>query len=115
MKYSDMVRQLKKDGDLIVAQMTDDKADMLHMAVGVAGEGGELLDAVKRHTIYDKPLDRENVVEELGDIEFFLEGLRQRLDITREETLEHNIAKLGVRYVDHQYSDEQAQQRRDKQ
>lgn len=115
MKHSDMVRQLKKDGALIVTQMTPAKADLLHMAVGVAGEGGELLDAVKRHTIYDKVLDRDNVVEELGDIEFFLEGLRQRLDITREETLEHNIAKLGVRYVDHQYSDEQAQNRRDKQ
>lgn len=115
MKHSDMVRQLKKDGALIVTQMTPEKADLLHMAVGVAGEGGELLDAVKRHTIYDKSLDRENVVEELGDIEFFLEGLRQRLGITRDETLEHNIAKLGVRYTDHQYSDEQAQQRRDKQ
>lgn len=115
MNHSDMVRQLKKDGDLIVTQMTGAKADLLHMAVGVAGEGGELLDAIKKHAIYDKPLDRENVIEELGDIEFFLEGLRQRLDITRDETLQHNVAKLGVRYTGHRYSDEQAQQRRDKQ
>lgn len=113
--HSDMVRQLKKKGELIIEQMTPEKADLLHMAVGVAGEGGELLDQVKRHTIYDKDLDRENVVEELGDIEFFLEGVRQILNITREETLETNIAKLGVRYKDHQYSDEQAQLRKDKQ
>jgi NTP pyrophosphatase (non-canonical NTP hydrolase) len=113
-KFEDMVRQLKKKGEVIVYQMTPEKADLLHMAVGVAGEGGELLDAVKRHAIYDKDLDRENVVEELGDIEFFLEGVRQNLGITREETLVANIAKLGIRYVGHNYSDEQAQQRRDK-
>jgi NTP pyrophosphatase (non-canonical NTP hydrolase) len=114
LKYRDMVRQLKKKGHLIVEQMTPDKADLLHMAVGVAGEGGELLDQVKRHTIYDKDLDRANVVEELGDLEFFLEGVRQNLGITREETLQANFDKLGVRYVDHQYSDEQAHLRRDK-
>jgi NTP pyrophosphatase (non-canonical NTP hydrolase) len=114
LKYRDMVRQLKKKGGLIVTQMTTAKADLLHMAVGVAGEGGELLDAVKRHTIYDKPLDRANVIEELGDIEFFLEGVRQNLEITREETLQANFDKLGVRYHGHQYSDEQAQLRRDK-
>lgn len=47
-KYRDMVRQLKKKGHLIVEQMTPEKADLLHMAVGVAGEGGELLDQVVR-------------------------------------------------------------------
>lgn len=112
--YRDMVRQLKKSGDMIVHQMTPEKADLLHMAVGVAGEGGELLDAVKRHTIYDKDLDRANVVEELGDLEFFLEGVRQNLSITREETLQANFDKLGVRYKGHQYSDAQAHARVDK-
>lgn len=114
LKYQGMVRQLKKKGHLIVEQMTPDKADLLHMAVGIAGEGGELLDQVKRHTIYDKDLDRANVVEELGDLEFFLEGIRQNLGITREETLQSNFDKLGVRYKGHEYSDEQAQLRRDK-
>lgn len=38
------------------------------MATGVSGEAGELLDAVKKSVVYKKPLDRENVVEELGDL-----------------------------------------------
>lgn len=114
MDYENMVRQLKKNGAIIVEQMDGDKADMLHMAVGVSGEAGELLDAVKRHTIYNKALDRENVIEELGDLEFFMEGLRQRVGVTRDETLEHNYHKLGRRYEGHRYSDQQAQERRDK-
>lgn len=111
--FAQMVHQLAKDGDAILSSMDGDDAHNLHMAVGISGEAGELLDAIKKQVIYRKPLDRVNVVEELGDLEFYMEGLRQRLGITREETLEANIAKLGVRYQ-HGYSDEQAQQRADK-
>lgn len=112
--YQDMVANLKKAGELILETMTPDAADLLHMAVGVSGESGELLDAVKKHVIYNKPLDRENIIEELGDLEFYMEGVRQRAGVTRQETLDHNFAKLGHRYSGHRYSDEQAQLRKDK-
>jgi NTP pyrophosphatase (non-canonical NTP hydrolase) len=112
--HSDMVRALVKPGAAIIESLTPEKADMLHMSVGISGEAGELLDAVKKAAVYNKPIDRANVVEELGDLEFYMEGLRQNLGITREETLEANIAKLGVRYKGLQYSDAAAQQRADK-
>ena len=64
--------------------------------------------------IYGKPLDRENVIEELGDLEFYMEGLRQGLGITREETLQANVAKLGARYAAGKYSDKAAIARADK-
>jgi len=112
--YSDMVKVLAKDGQLIVDELNSSTAHNLHMAVGVSGEAGELLDAVKKQAIYNKPIDIDNVVEELGDIEFYLEGLRQSLNITREETLNANIAKLGKRYEGFKYSNEAAQNRADK-
>jgi NTP pyrophosphatase (non-canonical NTP hydrolase) len=114
MNHSELVAALVKPGADIMASMTPGTADMLHMAVGVAGEAGELLDAVKKAAIYNKKIDRENVIEELGDLEFYMEGLRQRLAISREETLAHNIAKLSVRYASGSYSDRQAQDRADK-
>lgn len=85
------------------------------MAVGVSGEAGELLDAIKKVAVYRKPVDRANVVEELGDLEFYMEGLRQGLGITREETLLANINKLSKRYEGLKYSDSAAQTRADKQ
>lgn len=112
--FEDMVAKLKKDGYDIMKQLSIAKADLLHMALGITTEAGELGDAIKKHAIYSKPIDIENIVEELGDLEFFLEGLRQRLGITREETIAQNIKKLGVRYKDFEYSDEQAHLRRDK-
>lgn len=112
--FQDMVHVLAKPGADIIATLTPEKAHMLHMAVGVSGEAGELLDAVKKAVVYNKPLDRENVVEELGDLEFYMEGLRAGLGITREETIQGNIAKLGERYKGFTYTDKAAQDRADK-
>lgn len=113
--YEAMVAKLQKPGEDILAKLTPLMAATVHMAMGISGEAGELTDAIKRWAIYGKDLDLENVKEELGDIEFFLAGIRQNLGITRDETLEHNMAKLGVRYEGHNYSDDQAIARRDKQ
>lgn len=115
-----LVAALVKPGPDIVAQMTPDKADLWHAATGVAGEAGELLDAIKKVAIYNKPLDVDNVIEELGDLEFYMEQLRQRLSkllgrtVTREECLQANIEKLSQRYESLTYSDKAAQERADK-
>jgi NTP pyrophosphatase (non-canonical NTP hydrolase) len=85
------------------------------MIMGVSGETGELLDAIKKHVIYRKPLDMPNIIEELGDIEFYMEGLRQQLGVTREQCLQHNIAKLTKRYESGSFSNASAIGRADKQ
>lgn len=113
-KHSEMVTVLVKPPEDIYSSLTLDKIDLVHAVMGVSGEAGELLDAIKKHAIYNKPLDRENVVEELGDLEFYMEQLRQCLGISRDETLEANIAKLSVRYEGLKYSDQRAQDRADK-
>lgn len=113
-KFENLVAALVKPGESIVAELTPGKADLLHMAVGVAGEAGELVDAIKKHVIYNKPIDLDNVIEELGDMEFYMERIRQRLNIRREETIEATIAKLQRRYESMAYSDAAAQTRADK-
>jgi NTP pyrophosphatase (non-canonical NTP hydrolase) len=112
--YADMVAKLAKPGEVILATLTPTDCHIWHMATGISGEAGELLDAAKKAVIYRKPLDFDNVIEELGDLEFYMEGLRQALDITREQTLDANKAKLGIRYLNG-YSDKAAQVRADKQ
>lgn len=112
--YAAMVAALAKPGAAIQASLTPERCHLLHMVLGISGEAGELLDAVKKATIYGKPLDRENVVEELGDLEFYMESLRQGLGITREEILQANVAKLGARYAAGKYSDKAAIARADK-
>lgn len=116
-EFPEMVARLQKPGEDILEQMTPLKAATLHMACGAAFETGELGDAVKRWVFYGKEIDVTNVIEELGDIEFYLEGLRQNLAIDRETTLLANRNKLeghNGRYKDG-YSDAAAILRADKQ
>ena len=114
MEHSEMVKGLCKSGADIQQELSVEDCHIIHMTMGINGESGELLDAIKKHVIYRKPLDIDNVIEELGDLEFYLEGLRQGLNITREEVLEGNIIKLQKRYAAGSYSDTQANERADK-
>lgn len=118
-KYTQMVKDLFKPGTDILASLSPEKCVLLHAAIGISGEAGELLDAIKKHVMYNKKLDLENVIEELGDLEFYLEAIRQVIHVTREELLEGNCDKLlnkdKGRYSTGTYSDTQAQQRADKQ
>jgi NTP pyrophosphatase (non-canonical NTP hydrolase) len=111
--HPQLVSALVKPGEQIAAEINGSDANLLHMVIGISGEAGELLDAIKKAVIYRKELDRTNVIEELGDIEFYLEGLRQELGVSREECLAANVAKLQKRYGD-KYSDSAAQIRADK-
>jgi len=112
--FEHMVAGILKSGSDILDSLTPVKAHLLHMGVGLPGEVGELLDALKRFAVYGRDLDLENVVEELGDIEFFLEGIRSAVNVTREQTLDANKLKLGKRYASGRYSDAQAIARADK-
>jgi len=112
--YSEFVAALAKPGMQIIVDLTPKKAHNLHMALGISGEAGELLDAVKKEGIYNKEIKRENVIEELGDLEFYIEGLRQSLGISREECILANRIKLAKRYQSLIYSNQAAQDRADK-
>jgi NTP pyrophosphatase (non-canonical NTP hydrolase) len=97
----------------LFAKRCDGLDGILHAAIGIAGEGGELLDSVKKTWVYDKPLDEDNLIEELGDLEFYMQALRTRLGVSRQYVLNRNMAKLNLRYPSG-YSDKAAQARADK-
>lgn len=112
--YIDFVWSRTKDGAAIVDGLNPIKAELLHAAIGICGEAGELLDAIKKHAIYGKLLDRDNVIEELGDIEFYLQAMRTTLMIGRSEIIKANVEKLAKRYPVG-YTDQAAIERKDKQ
>jgi NTP pyrophosphatase (non-canonical NTP hydrolase) len=112
--YAEFVAALAKSGSAILETLTSEKIDLLHHAIGISGEAGELIDAVKKAAVYNKPLDRANVVEELGDLKFYTQGIMNNLGITEKEVEEANRAKLAERYKGLVYSDAAAQARDDK-
>lgn len=114
MTYQQFVAMICKPGSQILIQLTPSQAHQWHMAAGVSGEAGELLDALKKHCIYQKPLDVENVKEEIGDILFYLTGLLNELGMTLDECLKANHDKLTKRYPNFVYTNEDALKRADK-
>lgn len=89
--YAYMVSKLLKPGDDIVASMDGRKADMLHAAVGIAGEAGEILKALTNINFesFDEKAttgltedEVTNLKEEIGDHVFYETALRQAIDMS---------------------------------
>ncbi len=94
-------------------KLTPEQSSLLHSAVGNVTESIEFLDAVRKHVFDGQPLDEDNVIEEIGDLCFYLEAACQAIKMKRADIEELNVAKLCERYKDG-YSDQQAQDRADK-
>jgi NTP pyrophosphatase (non-canonical NTP hydrolase) len=73
-------------------------ARLIHAILGVCTEAGELQDMVKKHLIYDKQFDRVNVLEEAGDVMWYLALALDACGFTMSEAMERNIAKLRARF-----------------
>lgn len=86
---------------------------LLHGAMGISGESGELMDAIKKHVMYNKPLDVDNVKEELGDLAWYMAIMLDQIGSSFGEVMELNHDKLEKRYPTG-YTDQAAKDRADK-
>lgn len=98
---------------LRTAKRLSEGFDLMHVALGVTGEAGEFADAIKKHLVYGRPLDRGNALEELGDLMWYVALGCETLGVTMSEIATQNIHKLTLRYPD-AYTDLLAHKRLDK-
>ena len=96
------------------AKHIDESSDVLHAALGLSSEAGEVATTIKKWLAYGQPLDVNNIVEELGDILWFIALMCKTLGIDMDDIAVSNIAKLYARYPD-AFSDMAAMERADKQ
>lgn len=76
--------------------MQDAKLAMLCM--GLAGETGEVVDHVKKHLFQGHELSREKIVDESGNVLWYLAGIFNMVGTTFDEVMNRNIDKLNKRY-----------------
>lgn len=69
-----------------------------HAVMGLVTEAGELMSEIKRAKIYKKDLDKVNLIEEAGDLFWYLALLCDDLGVDFETVWEINIKKLRARY-----------------
>lgn len=171
--YHGFVNYKAKPGQDILSSLTPEKCHLLHMAIGVVGEVGELfeaefgkhileecgdiefflqgmtlngsgigsyeyhesprvkivgetaikdrmvvaaanlMDVIKKHAIYNKPLDFEKANHEWHILHNLLDTIYAGRKWNRQMVIAANVDKLNKRY-EKQYSDAEAQQRADK-
>jgi NTP pyrophosphatase (non-canonical NTP hydrolase) len=118
-KFVDMVDngeapQYQDFVDALFNHMNDTESCLAHAAIGLAGEGGEVLDCMKRNFIYGKELNVENLIEELGDTIFYVCQILNMLNMDLDDIMAHNMEKLMKRYPEGKYSNFHANARLDK-
>lgn len=95
------VAQLETDGGLnrinsIPPAFMDPR--IFHGIIGLATESAELVEAIVKSLLTNNPLDKVNVQEELGDINWYVSVLVDALGADWENILNTNIKKLKARY-----------------
>ena len=71
---------------------------LLHGAMGLCTEAGELMDMLKKHVFYGLPLDLVNAGEEAGDSFWYLALIIDELRTSMRDMLTRNIEKLRLRF-----------------
>lgn len=82
----------------VLAKVTIQDTRLIHHSFGMITEAGEIADQIKRHIFYGTPLNRENLIEEIGDMFWYCAGMCNTLGIDIEEVMKLNNQKLRVRY-----------------
>ena len=82
----------------LVSSLGSDQLNLAHMAMGISGEAGEVVDICKKVIAYNKPLDKPHLIEELGDMLFYMNGMLDLIGSDWDEVMTMNVAKLEARY-----------------
>lgn len=71
---------------------------VLNASLGIAGEAGEVLELIKKDSFHGKPLDKDNLKKEIGDVLYYVARLADEYGLQLEDIMDANIKKLQARY-----------------
>ena len=89
---------------------------LLTAGIGLASEGGEFNEIVKKMFFQGKPLNEENVFHmkrELGDIIWYWVNACRALNLDPNEVIAENVKKLESRYPGGSFDVHQSENRKD--
>ena len=71
---------------------------LMNGCLGLAGEAGECCDLLKKSKYQDNREIKEKMIDELGDVLWYVSEAAAALGIWMEDIAQHNIDKLKKRY-----------------
>jgi len=76
----------------------DSKDVLINSVMGLCGESGECIDIVKKWLAQGHELNKDKLIDELGDVAWYLAEAATALGVSLESVLQHNVDKLKARY-----------------
>lgn len=89
-EYQDLARRTQNPA-------LDEKERLTHALLGLASECGEIL-GIYQKVFQGHEVDEDKVIDEMGDLMWFLAELADCLKVELDFVGKHNIAKLLKRY-----------------
>ena len=125
-KYKEFVEEVTSDASNDIHPMIErmyelegngvNVATLLTGAIGIASEGGEFAEIVKKCIFQGKPMDDETVFHakrELGDIMWYWITSCRALSLDPNEVIEENVNKLKSRYPGGEFDVHYSENRKD--
>ena len=129
-KYKDFVKEVTSNESLSSMQMYNrmvdietvesgtkvNAASLMTGAIGIASEGGEFAEIVKKCIFQGKPMDDETIFHckrELGDIMWYWITSCRALSLDPNEVIEENVNKLKSRYPGGEFDVHYSENRKD--
>lgn len=88
-----------QDEALVTARSDDSQERRLsNFSMGLAGESGEVVDAIKKLLYHKTGIFEEQLRDELGDVLWYLAALANEFGFSLEDVAKSNIEKLRARH-----------------
>ncbi|HMO60235.1 MAG TPA: nucleoside triphosphate pyrophosphohydrolase family protein [Roseiflexaceae bacterium] len=71
---------------------------LMNAVLGLAGEAGEVAELLKKQRYHGHPLDTTKLIDELGDLLWYVALAADTAGVPLAEVAERNVAKLRRRY-----------------
>lgn len=71
---------------------------LANCGLGITGEAGEVADLIKKHLFQGHMLDKKRVIEELGDVAWYMAVCAYMVNTPLDDVLQNNVYKLRKRY-----------------
>ena len=95
-----MMNELQKLVDDEWQKKPDFRDTLLLTCIGLSSEVGEIQDNIKRFAYYGAEIDKENLLEEAGDVLHYLMACLSLNGFTMEQAAEHQLKKYKIRFPD---------------
>ncbi|MCR1933545.1 nucleoside triphosphate pyrophosphohydrolase family protein [Clostridium tepidum] len=77
---------------------TDSIDQLINGVMGLNGEAGEVIDIVKKYLYQGHELNKNKIIDELGDVLWYINLIANSINMSLEHIAKYNISKLEKRY-----------------